>query len=544
MKPMHVLLVNLPDPYDVNPHLMRERHERHLPPLGMAYVAATLLAEGHTVELIDGAFPKLGSSASRTDDIFGKILAGNYDVVGLYLTVLGLHWGLYLARRVRNALPNTWIIAGGPQPTITTESFLAQNPEIDVVVRGEGERTMCELLRRRQQDLAIDNVAGIAYQAAGGVRLTETRQLINDLDSLPWPARDLLPSLADYAHIRDPHTGRPCAATSMITSRGCPFHCTFCSMPTYARANRGKRWRARSAASVAEEAKHVVRNFGIERIIFCDDHFLLDIERVRCLAQEWQAQNVGATFSFSARVTQVIRATPILSQLRRVGCTTIEIGVESGSQRILDILRKGTTVDQNRVAIQTLLNHGIVPVVDFIMFVPDTTLDDLEKNLTFYEEINSLHYFPFRWQNKLVPLPGTQATVELGLDDSTVDWAAGPLDYDFTDAAVGQVYAAIQRFEAETAWRTWLDRCEQLANVNGQQTTPRWQANLRLMQTILRRLPLFVFRQLLAMARSGRLEIEISSLIYKTKSHLDRLKNRIEALEAAVSVNEHILITE
>ena len=299
-----------------------DRSRFRFPPLGPAYVAASLHRAGHQVRLLDCTF--LSRERART-----LALAAHADVVGVYCMATMRDDALWFARLLRGRC--ALLVAGGPLPTCEPEVFLT---DFDAVVRGEGEQSMLDVLSAHAAGTDLGAVPGVVV-GAGGAAASPPRAFARDLDALPFPARDLLPNAA---YIRHGRRRDGYAVTTVMSSRGCPYACEFCSNVVF-----GASYRERSAANVVDEVEEALA-LGYDRIAFADDVFTMRPERVAAVCDEIERRSLSFDWECLARVDGVDRATAV--RMRRAGCRTVFFGIESGSDDVLRLMRKGITASR------------------------------------------------------------------------------------------------------------------------------------------------------------------------------------------------------
>ena len=365
------------------------------PPLGLLLIAAVLRDCGAAVTLIDVDAEGLdeGHLAERLRD-------GSPDIVGISALTPSINAALRAARTAKESAGAVTVL-GGIHPTVEAETCI-RDPHVDVVVRGEGERTMAELfeqLRSHKPDLA--EVKGICYKVDGRVERTPDRELEPDLDSLPFPAVDLVPDLEAY---RPPNcTHFP--AMQIMTTRGCPGQCTFCA----ARQVFGRRVRARSIDNVIQEIVHLRERFGIREVHIMDDCFTYSKPRTLEFCRRVQALGHDTAFAFpnGVRADRVDEET--LRALRGIGVNYIGFGVESGSQEVLDAARKGTKLDRVRDTFAIARELGFVTWGFFIIGLVRETAATVRQTIRFAKELDP-HYAKFLI---LKPYPGSEVFHEL-----------------------------------------------------------------------------------------------------------------------------------
>lgn len=361
------------------------------PPLGLGYIASNLILEGFEVEIIDMAALNLS-----LDQFKREVKQKEPKIVGISAETLTYKNALKVAETVKKENPEILTVMGGPHVTFLAEETL-RNPQVDVVVRREGEMTMKEIARRLLRENGdLGNVKGITYRREGHIISNPERPLIEDLDSLPFPARELFP-LDRY---RVPGT--------LITSRGCPSKCIFCS----AGAMYGGRYRVRSPENVSSEVHHMIEKFNFDKFFIADDTFTVFRDRTRKICRSISDLNVQ--WFCESRVNTVNKE--ILKEMAESGCRVIQYGVESGSQKILNSIRKGITVEQVRKAVKWSVEVGIIPVCSFMVPHPEDTLETIEETRKFMEELKSLGALVV--VSLTTPFPGTYLydhAEELGL---------------------------------------------------------------------------------------------------------------------------------
>jgi radical SAM superfamily enzyme YgiQ (UPF0313 family) len=382
-------------------------------PLGTLYVAAALIRKGHDVRFLNGAF-------MTHHRIMQELRGFDPDVVGLYSTTFGWKKARHAAAGIRKALPGTFIVAGGPYPIAVQERCLADCPELDAVVTGEGEITMTELLGELSADGDLGSVRGLAYREGGTIRKNPPMPLITDLDSLPFPARHILGDSMDYVPPPATYRRRPVAV--MITSRGCNRRCLYCFQIDRQRKH-GVRFR--SVDNVMQEIEECLK-MGYREIKFLDDTLAADYDRAMKIADEIRRRGLDFSWFASACVHQVDR--PLLQAFKEAGCWAILFGAESGVQKNLNAVRKGITLDQIRQAVRTAKDVGLVVHTPFLIGLPGETYEEALQTIDFACEIDP-HIVSF---HALTPFPGTDlydnieryGTMSEDLSDFTYQGAA------------------------------------------------------------------------------------------------------------------------
>jgi len=260
---------------------------------------------------------------------------------------------------------------------------------IDIIVKGEGEETTRELIENIEKGTSLNGVKGITFREKNEIIDTEPRPFIKNIDDIPFPSRDLLPMhLYKFNGVK---------YTTMLTSRGCPFKCSFCSSSRLF----GGYWRGRSPENVLEEMKTVYEEYGIRNIEFMDDTFTLNQERAEKICDEIIKQGWDISWGASSRVDTLSKR--LVEKMKKAGCWIIFLGIESGSQKILDAIGKRITLEQVKKAVKILKDAGIQVLGSFIIgFLQDTT-ETIKETIKFAKSLN-LNYAEF---SILTPYPGT-----------------------------------------------------------------------------------------------------------------------------------------
>jgi radical SAM superfamily enzyme YgiQ (UPF0313 family) len=346
----------------------RSRHARLSPPLGLAYIGAVLLDHGYDVTAEDCNLTDFNPARLRR-----RIEDRMPHIVGISASTETYPNALEIASIAKSANPSTTVVVGGPHASVMHRQAAAE-PDIDVVVRGEGEHTMLALADCLAGSLAA--IEGITCIADGIVTATGDRLAISDPDVLPLPARDLFP-LPMYEQ-----------AGSVLMSRGgCPCDCVFCAVNNIWKGRR----RFRSADNVVKEIAFLVETYGWDEISFADDTFTLSRKHATKLCDRLLQVDDGrllCEWRCTTRVDMVDRV--LLETMRRAGCRSIAFGVESGSPRILDSLGKGITRTHVLAAVAMSLELGMEVLCSFMFPHPDDTEDTIRQQTEFMNTLTSM----------------------------------------------------------------------------------------------------------------------------------------------------------
>jgi len=310
---------------------------------------------------------------------------------------------LNFAKRLRES--GSFLVAGGPLPSSDPNSFV---DDFDVVVKGEGERTMLDILDAYQAGRDFESIAGIVFKKGKDIVFSQPRGLDNDLDSIAFPARELLPNARYIANSKRKFGY---AMTSIMTTRGCPFTCEFCSNAVF-----GISYRERSAENVVDEVEEAL-SFGYDRIHFGDDVFTLRKERILEVCQEIKARRLNFRWECLGRVDSIDADTA--RTMKEAGCDRIFFGIESGNDQILKLIGKKITVEAARRAVESAHGAGIRAGGFFILCYPG------ETNSTVLDTIRFATSLPLDYLSFTVPypLPGTALFQRVG-SSITKEWSA------------------------------------------------------------------------------------------------------------------------
>ena len=371
------------------------------PPLGLAMVAAVLEKNGYLVKILD--LPVSGFSENSLSTI---IRQEKPDVVGVTAMTPTINSAASIVERVKECDSNITVVLGGAHATILPEETLKSIPEIDVIVRGEGEQTTLELVKVLEKNPdSLNQVLGITCRERGSVRSNPLGPPVSDLDTLPFPAFHLLPIGKYRLH---PPFGRRTPVMPIITSRGCPYRCIFCSKAVF-----GKKYRSNSPVYIVNEVLFLMENFGVKEVKFYDDVFTLDKKRVVALCMQLKERGIDIPWSCETRVNVV--DSDLLGVMKDAGCYMIEYGVESGNQRVLNSLKKDITLEQTIKAFELTRKAGIETVAYFMIGSPQETSETIQETVEFAKKLDS----DFVQFSIATPYPGTEL-YSLALEDGQV----------------------------------------------------------------------------------------------------------------------------
>jgi radical SAM superfamily enzyme YgiQ (UPF0313 family) len=399
-----------------NPQLSIEDQRKMVgaaPPLGILYIATFLRNEGIEVSMIDEAAQ--GFSIKDTVDWVKK---EDSDILGFSTCSSSGRKAAIIAEKVKKQNPNIIIVFGNFYATFNAERILAKYPFVDMIVRGEGEFTSLELAKCLEKKEPLKKVLGLTFRKKNQIIATPDRPLTKDVDSLPFPDRELLD--VKYHNTIAGITVAPKKFTSFISSRGCVFRCRFCGCRRLAR----NLWRARSVDSILEEL-HLLASQGYKQFLFVDDNFTLNPKRVIKICQRMRKEKVDVEWFAEGRVDQC--SYDMLREMVKANCRLMYFGIENASQKVLDYYSKQATPEQAEVAVKNARKAGIdVIATSFILGAPNETRDEIQNTLKFAQKLQvDIPQF-----NILSTFPGTDIWEELkmkGVLDEEKYWETGVL---------------------------------------------------------------------------------------------------------------------
>ncbi len=368
----------------INSYIDVYRSEPH----GILMIAAVLEREGHIIQLMDGLFEEID---------YKKIESFRPDLIGISVMTLTYHKVKEIINHIKKILPQTKIVLGGVHPSSCPEESLV-DLKVDFVVIGEGEETIVELCNtlEKKGECDFNIIRGLAFLQEGRFIKNSPRKLISDLNSLPYPARHLL-NMEKYfvppGFIRGLFFDR---IATIMTSRGCPFECIFCSQKYIF----GRTYRRRSVPNVIEEIIVLKSSYGIEGIHFMDENFIVNKQWIKEFCAEVGKLNI--CWSCEARANSVDPG--ILKLMEDSGCLQVDLGIESGSNRVLKSLKKRLTIEEIQEGCQLIKNAGIRIFVNVLIGSPQETKKELYATYDLLRKIKP----DFGVANFLTAIPGTE----------------------------------------------------------------------------------------------------------------------------------------
>ena len=358
------------------------------PPLGIAYMAGVLQENNIDVEILD-------ASAEDMDfkDVEKELLKRKPDLVALTALTPTIGRALETAQVVKETLPDSIVVMGGYHPTFNFIETL-EDENVDIVIRGEGEYIMLNLVQALENQSSLHDVKGIVFEDKNSKEIVVNPEapLIQDLDELPFPALNLLPMKKYRLLDMDTHM------TTMITTRGCPMQCSFCSSA----AMHGKKIRERSVENIVDEIEYLKTNYDIDTIAFMDDTFTLKKRKVMAICDEILKRNIEIMWGCTSRVDTLDEK--LLKKMKEAGCITIFIGVESADQQQLDNMCKNTTIAKIENAFKIAHKLKIRTIASVALGMPGDTKEIMNKTVKFVHKLKPNYAI----YSLATPYPGTR----------------------------------------------------------------------------------------------------------------------------------------
>ncbi|HYA87803.1 MAG TPA: radical SAM protein [Nitrospirota bacterium] len=361
------------------------------PPLGLTHVAAMTLESGYRTEIVDATVLGLSNEA-----LIKLVVAGKYKYVGITGSTIAFDSMSSLAADVKKADKEITVIVGGPHVTAVPRESMRRCKDFDICVVGEADYSIVELLTCLETKGDLRKIVGIVFRNNGELVDTGKRPPIKDLDRLPRPAWHLLPDFATW--YRPPlHTVKRIPAALLVASRGCPGQCIFCDRSVF-----GNCLRAYSARATFGLIKELYYNYGIREVQIRDDNYLAFPNRLKELCELIIAEKMDLVWTCAGRVDMV--NPEMLALMKRSGCWQIWYGIESGSQKILDFIKKRTTIEQITKAVVMTKKMGINPCGFFIIGSPTESAETIRQTIDFALKLplDEAHF------SYMTPFPGSE----------------------------------------------------------------------------------------------------------------------------------------
>lgn len=439
---------------DIYPSKLAKSAISYQHPLGLLYIATCIQEAGHEVQLVDGAF-------WTHKEIIDKVRDFKPGFVGVSANASMWTKAMKTAEDIKAVDPSIHVTVAGPFPSAVEEKCLELCPFMDSVVICEGEKIVPELIAKLEKGETLEGVAGMAWRASDGTIVkNEPRPLLEDLDSIPIPRRELLGDFDKYESPPGSYKEKPIAI--VMTSRGCKARCIYCFQMKGER-----RIRFRSVDNVMQEIEELMNDYGFREIRFLDETFTADRERAMEIFRQIKKRKLKFSFYVSSRVNTV--DPELLKEMKKAGCWAILFGAESGVQKNLNTMKKGIKLDQTRAAVKAAKKAGLKVYTPFIIGIPGETYEEALQTIDFAIELDP-HYANF---HSMTPFPGTElyenideyGTMSGNTDDYTFEGGAF-VPYTMTREQIDELRTiAFRRFYSRPKYilrrlfevRSWYD---------------------------------------------------------------------------------------
>ncbi len=341
-------------------------------PLSFGYLAAVAREEGYDARIYDAM-----TKQHTPQDVAATLERTRPDIVGVTSITATMPAALEVLRSAKRANPAVKTILGGVHPTFCYDDLFRDHGElIDVIVRGEGEVTLRNILRRWKDGRSISDVRGLAYQDGANVIVTPHQPFVTDLDAVK-PAWDLF-TWEDYRYFVIPDS----RLAAINTSRGCTHGCTFCSQQEFWQ----RTWRSRWPECIVEELRLLKDTYGANVFLLSDEYPTLERDRWEEILDRLIAADLGVYLLMETRVEDIVRDADIMRKYRKAGIVHVYVGVEATNQETLDIVKKEISVDQSRQALELIHSVGMVSETSFVLGFPWETQESIEATLKLAQE--------------------------------------------------------------------------------------------------------------------------------------------------------------
>ncbi len=404
---MKILLINPPTTFSqIYGDWDLSALDTYSPPLGILYIASYLREKNHEPSVVD-----MEALKCNFDKLLESTSTFNPDLIGITSMTINFMNAQKVAAFLKSNFPDIPIIIGGPHITAAPIETMSKYHEFDYGVYGEGEITFLEMVEKTKNKEPLINVKGLVWRnGENKVIINEPRPYIENLDDLPFPAWDLLKNFPELYPLSILESKRLPAA-SIMTSRGCPYHCTFCDNKIF-----GTRVRHFSAEYTLKMIDHLIDNYGIKDLMILDDNFLLDRKKLFDICDNLINNRIDLTWYCMGHANTMTEDR--LRKIKQAGCWFIELGIESGNDEILKKIRKNTTKEQIAQAVSLAKKVGLKTKGNFIFGFPGDTIKTINESIKFALDIK----IDFFQQNFLTVWPGCEICSQIIRNDDSFEY--------------------------------------------------------------------------------------------------------------------------
>lgn len=338
--------------------------------IGLGYIASSLVQDGHKAVVLD-----IEGYKYQPDKVLKIIKNTEFDVIGIGTIITGYRYVKWLVKEIKKIKPDKMIWLGNSISS-TIPQIVLKDMDIDVAVIGEGENTVKELAKVVENNGDLSKINGICYKSNRKIIQTPKRELIPNIDTIPFPAWELFPQ---HIYMNNRTGFMPTPTAYISTVRGCPYHCTYCYHPFQ---NERIRWH--SAERIIEEIKILKNKYKIRSVLFADDLFITNKKRLYEVCDLIEKEKLNISWTATARVNLLEQH--LLKRMKSAGCVCLNFGIESGSQKILDNIKKQVTVDQAKQSIMLCKKVGIYPACSFMIGNIGETKETISETVSFIVE--------------------------------------------------------------------------------------------------------------------------------------------------------------
>lgn len=374
--------------------LIKPNYNIHIntPPLGLGYLASALRKAGHDVSIMDCM-----NEGYQVDDAVNKIVKDKPDAIGISMMSPSHNVVKQLVSVLKSKL-GVPIILGGPHAT-SMPQFVLEEINADFIVMGEGETTITDLVENIGEEERIKLMKGIAYRDGNSIKVNPSRELIKDIDKIPFPAWDLMPP-ARYKSTPVLSSAEKFPIAQMMTSRGCPYKCTYCA----SHITWSYKWRKRCAGNIVDEIEMLIKDFGVKEIHLNDDNFTLSREYATGVCEEILRRKIKISWQCPNGVRIDHLDKELLAAMKKAGCHTIAFGIESGSQDILNNVKKSLDLNLAYNVIKNASRLGMTTFGFFVFGLPGETKHTIRQTIDYAKRLP----LDRAWFFILAPMPGSE----------------------------------------------------------------------------------------------------------------------------------------